>query len=154
MPAQIYQISIDGEDDDFAHLHVLVIDIDAEQRLFVPAYDAAKPKVTALCNTLHQQGIYQGVGWVDIDNAKEVTFHDPTKWTGKLARWVPYKRRRIEKRSLRKPVGEISDVGLAKIVECLLNLHAQRPSSTLTDDELKKVKKLAGQLGVKIPAGL
>lgn len=154
MPADIYQIKIDAEDDDYAHVHVVIIDIDADQRLFIPAYDAAKEKVTRLCQILHKEGIYEGVGWIEIDNAKEVTFDDPSKWKGKPARWVTYKPRRIEKRTLRRRIGEISDTGLAKIVECLLKLHAERPASTLTDDELKKVKKLATQLGVKTPKGL
>ena len=153
LPAHIHQIAIAGEDDDFGHLHVVIVEIDSNQRLFIPAYDAAKAKVTQLCETLHKGGIYEGVGWVEIDNAKEVTFYDP-KWTGKLARWVAYKRRRIEKRTLGKPIGEISDRALGEIIECLLRLHAQRPASTLTDDELKKVKKLAAQLGVNVPAGL
>lgn len=152
MPADIYQITIGGEDDDFGHLHVVIIDIDADQRLCIPAYDATKQKVTALCDALHALGIYQGVGWVEIDNAKEATFTG--KWTGKLARWVTYRIRRVEKRRMGKPVGQLSDRGLADIVACLLNLHAARPASTLTDDELKKVKKLAGHLGVKVPAGL
>jgi hypothetical protein len=151
LPAQVYQAAIDGEDDDFAHLHVVVIEIDANQRLCIPAYDAAKPKVTSLCEALHKQGIYEGIGWIELDNAKVITFRNPSQWTGKIARWVTYKPRRIERRNLRKLVGEISDLGLAAIVEALLRLQAARPHATLARDELKKVKTLARQLGVKLP---
>jgi hypothetical protein len=154
LPADIFQINVEGEDDNFAHLHVVIINIDAQQRLFVPAYDATKEKVTDLCDALHKRGIYEGIGWIELDNAKEVKFDDPKKWTGKLARWVPYKLRRIERRNLSKRIGEISDAGLGKVVECLLKLHAEKPASTLADDELPKVKKLATQLGVKIPPGI
>ena len=152
MPADIHQITIEGQDDDFGHLHVVIIEIDSNQLLCIPAYDASKQKVAQLCDVLHQNGIYQGVGWVEIDNAREVTFQG--NWTGKLARWVPYRLRRVEKRLLPTPIGELSDRGLSDIVQCLLKLHAERPNSTLADDEMKKVKKLAKQLGVKIPSGV
>ena len=65
-----------------------------------------------------------------------------------------YRIRRVEKRRLGKPIGQLSDRALGEIVACLLKLHAARPASTLADDELKKVKKLAAALGVKLPAGL
>ena len=155
MPADIFQIIVDGEDDDFGHLHVVIIEIDSQQRLFIPAYDAKKEKVTRRCDALHKRGIYQDVGWLEMDNAKYITFDDPKKWTGKLARWMTFTIRRLEKANVpRKRVGEMSDEGLAKIVACLLKLHAERPGSTLADDELPKVKKLAAHLGVKVPAGL
>lgn len=152
MPAHVHQLTIAGQDDDFGHLHLVVIHIDADQRLCIPAYDTAGQKVNDLVNALHSNGIFQGVGWIEIDNAKEIKFHG--KWTGKLAKWVPYKLSRVEKSRLGKPIGEMSDKGLAQVVECLLKLHAAKPYSTLTEEELKKVKRVAKGLGVVVPAGI
>jgi hypothetical protein len=152
LPADVYQIALAGQDDGFGHLHVVVIDIDADQLLCVPAYGSDGASVSQLTALLHARGIFEGTGWVEIDNRIEIQFVG--SFSGKLAKWVPYKVRRLERRHLRKPVGQMSNNGLAKIVECLLNFHAHQPGSALADDELKKVKRLAAALGVRIPKGI
>jgi hypothetical protein len=152
LPAAVHSLAIDGEDDSYPHLHVVVIDMDSQQRLCIPAYGADGEKVNKLVQALHIEGLYQGVAWVEIDNAKVIAFHG--HHTGKLAKWIIARRRRITAGQLGKPIGQMSDAAVAQIVGCLLKMHAERPASTLTAPELKKVKQLAGALNVPIPKGL
>ncbi len=150
MPADVYSLTVAGRDDDFAHLFVVVAATAGGQRLCIPGYGSDGEKVNRLVNGMHRQGIYEGVGWVELDNRVEVVFR--RNYTGKEAKWVPYKLERIEQRRLRNPVGQMRDMGLARIVDSLVQLHMVYPGSTINDEELPLVRQLAITLGLTLPA--
>lgn len=144
MVGQVYRLAIQGAHHDDPHPHVVVVELSgAKESICVPSFSADGQEVQLYLDSVAALGIPMEAAFVELDNARMVTFLSG-RHTGKRAYWLVERHRRLSQAILRDAelIGQMKPEGLSMIAQGLLRLSEARPA-IFSGPLKKKLRKLA-----------
>jgi hypothetical protein len=136
----IHSIPIQGEQDNFPHLHVVIVELRGQCLVF-PGFDAGGYELQKTLKALEKQGLFRHEAGVELDNAQRVKF--VAGRSGKMCFWLLARRIPLSAADLQRhrKIGEMDAKGLWELAEGILRLHAAKPH-LIPPNFVREIQKL------------
>ncbi len=137
MQGWVYSISIEGHTESLPHPHVVVLEFDSDC-LVVPAFSKGGKDLEERLILLEKLG-------VELDNAQRIRW--VSGMAGKMACWCVWRNYPLSKRTVNAAakLGQMDDIGLLAIMECLLRYAEARPEQ-FAKKRVKRLREIAKRL--------